>query len=112
MGLSLYCINLSLCNLFGKELSIWLTVRVFRECISICVYASFFLGFEGGMLNLIVSIPNHCLLIYLALSNVHLPLFYVYLSESYGPVRIISGAYITPLSINNYLMCFPFYLML
>ena len=32
---------------FGKKLFIRLTVRVFRECLSFCVCASFPFGFEG-----------------------------------------------------------------
>ena len=33
----------------------------------LCVCASFPFGFEGGMWNLIVLIPDHCLSIYLPL---------------------------------------------
>ena len=42
--------------LFGKQLFIWLIVRVFRECSSFCVCFCPF-GFEDEMLDLIVIIP-------------------------------------------------------
>ena len=51
--------------MFGKELFIRLTVRVFRERLSICVCASFPFGFEGWMWDLIVLVPDHCLSSYL-----------------------------------------------
>ena len=41
------------------------TVRVLRECLSVCVCASFPFGFEGGIWDLIVLILDHCLSIYL-----------------------------------------------
>ena len=50
--------------LFGKELSIRFTVRVFRERLSICVCVSFPFGNEDGLWDLIVSEPGHCLSIY------------------------------------------------
>ena len=34
--------------MFGKELFIRFSVRVCRESVSICVFASFPFGFEGG----------------------------------------------------------------
>ena len=37
------------------------TERVFRERLSICVCASFPFGFEGGMWDFIVLVPDHCL---------------------------------------------------
>ena len=40
------------------------TVRVFRKRISVCVYPSSLFGFEGGMWNLTVLIPDHCVSIY------------------------------------------------
>ena len=40
------------------------TVRVFCERLSICVCPSFPFGFDGGMGDLIVLIPDHCLYIY------------------------------------------------
>ena len=36
---------------------------VFRERLSVCVFASFSYGFEGGVWDLIF-IPDHCLSIY------------------------------------------------
>ena len=42
------------------------TVRVFREHLSICVCISFPYGFEDGMWDLIVLVPDYCyLFIYL-----------------------------------------------
>ena len=41
-------------------------MRVFRVCLSICVCASVPFGFEGGMWDLIVFIPNRCFPIYFA----------------------------------------------
>ena len=38
--------------MFGRELLIQCTVHVFRDCLSICVRASFSFGFPGGMLEL------------------------------------------------------------
>ena len=49
-------------HLFGKEVFIWFTVRVFRECLSVCVCASFPFGFKGGMWDLIVLVPGHAYL--------------------------------------------------
>ena len=49
-------------HLLGKELSIWFTVRVFREPLSFfCVCPSFPFGFEGAMWGFIALIPDHCL---------------------------------------------------
>ena len=42
-------------------LFIQLAECVLSELLSICVCASFPLGFEGGMWELIVFIPDHCL---------------------------------------------------
>ena len=36
-------------------------MRVFRDRLSICVLGSFSFGFEGGVLDLIVLVPKHCL---------------------------------------------------
>ena len=44
---------------FGKGLFIQLTVREFRDRLSICVYASFPFSFEGWMLDLIVFSSDH-----------------------------------------------------
>ena len=46
--------------LFGEELFVRFTVRVYCESLSVCVCAYFPTGFEGGMWNLIVSVPDHC----------------------------------------------------
>ena len=47
---------------FGKELFIRLTLRVFRERLSICVFACFFsFGFESGMWDLIVLVTYYYL---------------------------------------------------
>ena len=51
--------------MFGKELFIRFTALDFRGCLSRFVCVSFFpFGFEGGLLDLIVLIPDHCLSIY------------------------------------------------
>ena len=42
-------LNNSYVHLFGKELFIRITVRVFHDRVSICVGASFPIGFEGGV---------------------------------------------------------------
>ena len=52
-------------HLFGKELLIRLTVLVFRGRWSNFVCVSFFpFGIEGGMWDVIVLIPDHCLSLY------------------------------------------------
>ena len=49
-------------HLFGKELFIRFTGSVFRKYTSIWVGVLLFLfGFEGGMCNLNVLVPDHCL---------------------------------------------------
>ena len=53
-------------RLFGKELCIRLTMRVVLERLSIVVCPSFPFGFEGGVLDLIVLIPDHRLSLYFA----------------------------------------------
>ena len=56
--------------LFGKELFIRFTVRVFRETfIKLCLCPSFPFGFKGGMWYLILLIPDHCLSIYFLQTN-------------------------------------------
>ena len=45
-------------RVFGKEVFIRLTVRVFREHLSICLSSSFPFGIEGGMWDLIVLISD------------------------------------------------------
>ena len=44
-------------SLFGRELLIRFTVRVIRERLSICAYASFLFGFKGGTWDLTVLVP-------------------------------------------------------
>ena len=55
-------------HLFGKQLFIWFTVRVFRVSIFVC--PSFPFGLLGGMWDVIVLIPDHCLSIYFAMNTV------------------------------------------
>ena len=45
--------------MFGKELLIRLTLRVFRERLSICECSSFPFGYEGGMCHFIVLLSDH-----------------------------------------------------
>ena len=57
-------------------------VRIFRERLSICVYASFPFRFERGFCDLIVLVPDSCLVL----------LFFFYFSlelnsQSFGLVR-------------------------
>ena len=52
-------------HLFGKELSIRFTASAFLKLPSIYVFSYFPFGFEGGMWDLIVSVPGHCLSFYL-----------------------------------------------
>ena len=51
-------------HLFGKELFIRFTVRIFRESLSICACNSFPFGFEGRMWDFIVLIPERRLSIF------------------------------------------------
>ena len=64
--LVIYFVNFRQLNdhLFGKELFIRFTARAFRKLPSIYVFSYFFLGFEGRMWDLIVSVPDHCLSFY------------------------------------------------
>ena len=48
----------------GKCYSFGLQCVSFRERLSVCVCSSFSFSFEGGMWDLIVVIPDHCLSIY------------------------------------------------
>ena len=57
----MFSVRLANDYLFGKKLFIRFVVRVFRECLPICVCTSFLFGFEGGILDLIVLIIDHCL---------------------------------------------------
>ena len=47
-----------------KELFMRLTLRVFREYYQILCVCPFPYGIEGGMWDVIVFIPGHCLSIY------------------------------------------------
>ena len=51
-------------HLFGKELFIRFTASAFRKLRSIYVFSYFPFGFEGRMLDLLVSVPDHCLSFY------------------------------------------------
>ena len=51
-------------HLFGKELFIRFSASAFRKLPSIYVFSYFLLGFEGRMLDLIVSVPDHYLSFY------------------------------------------------
>ena len=46
------------------EIFIRFTVGVFRERLSVYVYASVPFGFEGGAFYLIILVPDHCLSFY------------------------------------------------
>ena len=46
------------------------TVRDFRGHLSVHVSASFPFGFEGGMWDLMVLVPDHCLSFYFVLSAI------------------------------------------
>ena len=59
-------------HLFGKELFIRFTANVFRKLPSIYVYSYFPFGFEGMILDLIVSVPDHCLSFYFPFCFNHL----------------------------------------
>ena len=48
-------------HLSGKELFIRFTPRAFRKLLSMYVFSYFPFGFEGRILDLIVSVPDHCL---------------------------------------------------
>ena len=50
--------------MFGKELFIQCTVNVFRDCLSVCVCASFPYGFLGGMWDLTLLVPDYCILFF------------------------------------------------
>ena len=43
---------------------LFLRLCVFHERLSVCVFASFPYGFEGGMWDLIIFIPDHRLSLY------------------------------------------------
>ena len=47
-----------------KKTFVQFILRVFRERLSVCVCAAFRFGFEGGMWDLLVLVPDHCLSFY------------------------------------------------
>ena len=51
-------------DLFGKELFILFVASAFRKLSSFYVFSYFPFGFEGGIWDLIVSVPDHCLSFY------------------------------------------------
>ena len=51
-------------NLSGIEMFIWFTARAFRKLLSVYVFSCFSFGIEGRIWDLIVSVPDHCLLFY------------------------------------------------
>ena len=51
-------------HLFGKELFILFAASAFRKLSSIYLFSYFPFGFEGRILDLIVSVPDHCLSFY------------------------------------------------
>ena len=51
----------------GKELFIRFITRAFRKLLSIYVFSYFPCGFEGWILDLIVSSPDHCLSFYFSI---------------------------------------------
>ena len=57
-------------NLFGKKLFIRFTARAFRKLLSIYAFIYFPFGFEGGIWDLMVSVPDHCLSSYFRLNHV------------------------------------------
>ena len=52
-------------SLSGKELFIRFTAHAFRKLLSNYVFSYFPFGFEGRVWDLIVSVPDHCLSLYL-----------------------------------------------
>ena len=49
----------------GKSFSFGLLrTRAFRKLVSIYVFSYFPFGFEGGIWDLILSVPDHCLSFY------------------------------------------------
>ena len=55
-------------HLSGKELfMIQFTAHAFRKLLSIYVLSYFPSGFDGWILDLIVSVPDHCLSFYFSL---------------------------------------------
>ena len=48
---------------------ILITACAFRKLLSIYVFSSFPFGFEGRIWDLIVSVPDHCLSLNVAMRN-------------------------------------------
>ena len=48
-------------RLFGKGLFVLFAAGAFRGLSSVCVFGCFPFGFGGGVWDLIVSVPDHCL---------------------------------------------------
>ena len=48
----------------GKSCLFGFTSNAFRKLLSVYILSYFPFGFEGRMWDLIVSVPNHCLLFY------------------------------------------------
>ena len=59
--LLLFSIRVAEYPLFGKEQSVRFSVLVFRERSSVFVCVSSPFGFLSGMRDLIVLVPDHCL---------------------------------------------------
>ena len=51
-------------HLSGKELLIRFSARVFRKLRSCYAFSYFSFGVDGRILDLIVSVPDHCLSFY------------------------------------------------
>ena len=51
-------------RLFGRELFVLFAAGAFRKLSSIYVFSCFPFSFGGGMWDLIVSVPDHCLSFY------------------------------------------------
>ena len=51
-------------HLSGKELFIRIIACAFRKQLSVYVFSYFPFGFDGSILDLIVSVPGHCLSFY------------------------------------------------
>ena len=62
-------------KIFAYVLTVYLTyfdASAFRKLSSIYVFSYFPFGFEGGMWDLIVSVPDHCLSFYFLFISFHL----------------------------------------
>ena len=61
-------------HLSREELFIGFTAHVIRKLLSVYVFSYFPFGFEGRILDLIVSVPDHCLCFYFLSNLPHRPL--------------------------------------